>query len=156
MATYGGAPVRATARLGRARVGHGRLSREHQFPGDGVPTVPGRGRDYGQRRKARRAMATTTELSRNLDSSLCAIAAEADLLPELASDRDPENPYTRADRENEWDVLFMRLGDLDDARHAGERTVAQRARYQALRAKLRDLLPAPPAAAGYPARSLSC
>ena len=85
-------------------------------------------------------MATTTELTRYIDASLWAIGAEADFLPELAEDWE-EDPYNRATWENEWDVLFMRLGDLDDAYRAGEMSDEQRTRYQALRAKLRERLP---------------
>ncbi len=86
-------------------------------------------------------MATTTELTQYIDRSLWAIGAEADFLPELASDWDPEDPYNRAEWENEWDVLFMRLSGLDHAYHAGEMSEEQQERYQALRAKLRDLQP---------------
>ena len=86
-------------------------------------------------------MATTSDLIRAIDGSLWAISAEADFLPELAADWDQEDAYTRAEWENEWDVLFMRLRGLDDAYHSGEMTEEQRARYHELRAKLRNLLP---------------
>jgi hypothetical protein len=85
-------------------------------------------------------MATTTELTRYIDASLWAIGAEADFLPELAEDWE-KDPYNRATWENEWDVLFMRLSGLDDAYRAGEMTAEQQECYQALRAKLSELLP---------------
>ena len=85
-------------------------------------------------------MATTTELSQYIDRTLWAISAEADFLPELAEDWE-EDPYNRAAWENEWDLLFMRLSDLDDAYRAGEMTAEQQERYQTLRTKLRELSP---------------
>ena len=85
-------------------------------------------------------MATTADLMRDIDAGLWAIGAEADFLPELAGGWE-ENPYNRATWENEWEVLFMRLGDLDDAYRAGEMTAEQQERYRALRTKLRALLP---------------
>ena len=85
-------------------------------------------------------MATTTELTRYIDASLWAIGAEADFLPELAEDWEAD-PINRATWENEWDVLFMRLSDLDDVYRAGEMTAEQQERYQALRTRLRGLLP---------------
>ena len=85
-------------------------------------------------------MATTTELTRYIDSTLWAIGAEADFLPQLAEDWE-EDRVNRATWENEWDVLFMRLSDLDDAYRAGEMTAEQQERYKSLRTKLRELLP---------------
>ncbi|HEX5503765.1 MAG TPA: hypothetical protein VFW96_14170 [Thermomicrobiales bacterium] len=101
-------------------------------------------------------MATTPTLSQEVDAALWAVEAEADFLPELAELWDREHPASKATWVSEWDVLMMRLAGLDEAHRAGAMTAAQRARYHALRAALRErrpllarlglpLPPAPPA-----------
>lgn len=86
-------------------------------------------------------MATTPALTRELDTALWAIEAEADFLPELAELWGQEHPASKATWASEWDVLMMRLTGLDEAYRAGAMSAAQRARYRALRATLRERLP---------------
>jgi hypothetical protein len=86
-------------------------------------------------------MATTPALSQEVDAALWAIEAEADFLPELAELWDREHPASQATWVSEWDVLLMRLAGLDEAYRAGAMTPAQRERYRALRATLRERLP---------------
>jgi hypothetical protein len=86
-------------------------------------------------------MATTGELIRRIDASLCEIAAEVDFLPELAENWAAEDEVNRVTWLLEWEELMSRLAGLDEAYRAGAMTAAQRERYRTLRATLRQRLP---------------
>jgi hypothetical protein len=85
-------------------------------------------------------MAATPKLT-EIDAALWEVTAEADFLPELAELWEQENDVSRATWRAEWYELVMRLRGLEDAYRGGEMTEEQQARYQALCAKLRELLP---------------
>ena len=86
--------------------------------------------------RQRGTAATTTWLTRHIDTTLWAFDAEGDYLPQPAGGSE-EDRINRATWGNEWDVLFMRLDGLEGAYRASEMTAEQQERYQTIRTRLR-------------------
>jgi hypothetical protein len=86
-------------------------------------------------------VATTTSMTREIDTSLRDVAAETRFLPKLA-----EIWSTRSQQEQdswylEWRGLMAKLAGLDRAYRSDGMTVDQQARYHDLVEQLKSVLP---------------
>lgn len=86
-------------------------------------------------------MAKTTAVADWITAELAQIDRDVDDLAEQAEAAEQYTDAARATLELDWDRSLWHLELLDRARHAGQMTPAQEARYLALREKLEGARP---------------